>query len=343
MSEFDFDGVEELLTLADVKPNIVSWATHENNLSADDIGNHIMQCITDESFITKKWNLTVNDDELTFFDDRCIPLGYIYTNEGLDGDCIDNIGRKEYVIIYDPRYRDDDEKTLNFVLRETSTNKGLLMKSSSVSVAYPHAVNNKMTYGIWVAECMDRLEGYTRYHKSMKNAHRYVSKMATMAFAGSKGGKDGFKNVGFSVDVYCDSMNIMCEKVKDILNKGCFVMSAIDISITSGATTTWDDNAFTNRFFTHARTAHDDAKHAPSDTQVGGESIKVSKPIPAIHLDKRLPIKLKIKADSDFYINQFRCIECGQRVIVSLSKEDMPPPTLKLKCPDCKKKGIIVE
>ena len=80
------------------------------------------------------------------------------------------------------------------------------------------------------------------------------------------------------------------------------------------------------------------------DTQVGGESINVSKSITPIHLDKRLPIRMRHnKATGDYWINQVRCTNCGQRVIVSLNEGDVPPPTLNLKCPECKKKGLLIE
>lgn len=79
--------------------------------------------------------------------------------------------------------------------------------------------------------------------------------------------------------------------------------------------------------------------------QVGGEPINVP-----TYKDTRLPIKMIGKNGSrrtgfgdGYYINQHRCTECGQRVIVSLSKEECPPPTLSMKCPTCKKQGLVIE
>tara|TARA_R110001592_G_scaffold67354_8_gene206600 strand:- start:26253 stop:27203 length:951 start_codon:yes stop_codon:yes gene_type:complete len=78
-----------------------------------------------------------------------------------------------------------------------------------------------------------------------------------------------------------------------------------------------------------------------SPPQVGGEPINF-----VIYTDTRLPVRLNATGSRTnlpaYWIDQVRCTLCFQRVIVSLTEQQVPPPSLSLKCPTCLKKGLVI-
>lgn len=296
------------------------------------------------------------DEKILSNTESCV-VGYLY--EKTDNGMLNT----EWAIVMNNPVDSTQDIFLTFVRLEnetiTKTNyvqKRLGAQSTVIHTLYPNPIDDDKTQELYMKDCEARFVEWRSYHKSLQGSD-YIARLLYGIGHYAKDEIAGYDSLGYDMKTYLASQNtVISSSALRILKRSSVITWAFSPNyLTSADTNGYNSSALLDGKYT-ASGVRRKMILAPamnpawglesdgSDTQVGGESIKVSKPIPPIYLDKRLPIRLKHnKASGDYYINQVRCTVCGQRVIVSLNEGDMPPPTLNLKCPECKKKGLIVE
>jgi len=308
---------------------------------------------------SSKISFNSEDEEILSNTSSCV-VGYLYqkTNES-------KINR-EWAIVMNKPVDSTQDVFLTFVLLEnetiTKTNyvqRRLGAQSTVIHTLYPSPLDDDKTQQLYMKDCEARFVEWRSYHKSLQGSD-YLARLLYGIGHYAKDEIVGYDCLGYDMKTFLASQNtVISNSALRILQESSVITWAFSPNyLTSADSNGYNSSALLDGRYTAngVRGGHSSMILRPpmnpawglesdgGDTQVGGESIKVSKPIPPIYLDKRLPIRLKHnKASGDYYINQVRCTVCGQRVIVSLNEGDMPPPTLNLKCPECKKKGLIVE
>jgi len=302
---------------------------------------------------------TSEDEEMLSSANSCV-VGYLYQKSDTTLELKLN---REWAIVMNKPVDSTQDIFLTFVLLENATvtksnyaQRRMGAQSTVIHALYPNPIDDDKTQELYMKDCEARFVEWRSYHKSLQGSD-YIARLLYSIGHYAKNPSAGQDCLGYDQKTHLNSHNVV------LSNSALYILQESNVI-------TW---AFSPNYFTSAdvngynSSALLDGKYTANgvrskmklqepidpasglesgggDTQVGGESINVSKPIPPIYLDKRLPIRLNHnKASGDYYINQVRCTVCGQRVIVSLNEGDMPPPSLNLKCPECKKKGLIVE
>ena len=301
---------------------------------------------------TNKISFNAEDEKILSNTESCV-VGYLYERTG-DGSL-----NREWGIVMNSPVDSTEDIYLTFVDLHnesvTKTNyvqKRLGAQSTVIQTLYPNPIDDDLTQSLYMKDCEARFVEWRSYHKSLQGSD-YIARLLYSIGHYARNEIAGHDSLGYDQKTHLDSQNVVISNSALRILSEC---SVITWAFSPNYLTSADTNGYNSSALLDGKYTANGVRRkmilAPamnpasdgSDTQVGGESINVSKPIPPIYLDKRLPIRLKHnKASGDYYINQVRCTVCGQRVIVSLNEGDMPPPTLNLKCPECKKKGLIVE
>lgn len=136
-------------------------------------------------------------------------------------------------------------------------------------------------------------------------------------------------------------------KIPDIHNEADHENFSWNVSITCPQPSDYEGNTSDTVGVLSTNKLHK-ALWPTSKTQTIGEEIEelkkfhetkglaMDRVVPPIHNDKRLPIKLDL--GGNYWVEQSRCKNCGQRVIVHLPERKCSadgPPHGSWKCPDC--------
>ena len=312
--------------------------------------------------ITARQGLTYGSKEVSFNEEdseilssaqSCI-VGYLY--EEIDG----GLNQEWAIVLNRPvdstediyltflRLYDEETTKLNF------TQKRFGSQSTIMHTLYPSPVDDDSTQELYMKDCEARFVEWRSYHKSLQGSD-FLARLLYAIGHYYQDTERGYHTLGYGFNTLLESFDcVISNHARNILARTQVITWAFSANYFGETAKSggYDSSALMEGKWKMGKSSVLDPRRPKmklrepvgSDTQVGGESIKVSIPIPPIHLDKRLPIRMRHnKATGEFWINQVRCTVCGQRVIVSLNEADMPPPTLNLKCPECKKKGLLIE
>ena len=306
--------------------------------------------------MTGEINFNKEDSEILSSAQSCL-VGYLY--EEIEGGL-----NQEWAIVLNRPVDSTEDIYLTFLrlydeptTKNNFTQKRYGSKSTVMHTLYPSPVDDDATQDLYMQDCEARFVEWRSYHKSLQGSDF----LARLLYAISHYYKDterGYHTLGYDFNTLLESFDcVISNAARNILGRtqvitwafspNYFISHEMRVSKSIG----YDSSALMTGKWKNMKEPELDPRRPKmklrpvgGDTQVGGESINVSSSIPPIHLDKRLPIRMRHnKATGDYWINQVRCTVCGQRVIVSLNERDVPPPTLNLKCPECKKKGLLIE
>ncbi len=310
--------------------------------------------------ITARAPLTYNTKGITFTDEdneifssaqSCV-VGFLY--EEIEGGL-----NQEWAIVLNRPVDSTEDIYLSFLRlydeEATKTNfvqKRIGSESTIMHTLYPSPVDDDSTQELYMKDCEARFVEWRSYHKQLQGSDF----LARLLYAIGHYYKDtdrGYDTLGYDFNTFLESFDcVISNYARNILGRTQVItwnfspnyFSESRVESSGGYDSSGLMNGKWKNMQPIRRPKMKLGEPVGGDTQVGGESINVSTPITPIHLDKRLPIRMRHnKATGDYWINQVRCTVCGQRVIVSLNERDVPPPTLKLKCPECRKKGLLIK
>lgn len=307
--------------------------------------------------ITARAPLTFNEKGITFTEEdseifssaqSCV-VGFLY--EEIEGGL-----NQEWAIVLNRPVDSTEDIYLSFLrlydeeaTKTNFTQRRFGKESTIMHTLYPSPVDDDSTQELYMKDCEARFVEWRSYHKSLQGSD-FLARLLYAIGHYYQDTERGYHTLGYDFNTLLESLDcVISDYARNILGRTQVITWAFSpnyFSETSVAKSSGDSLALMEGKWKHSHSPPPKMKLRPvgGDTQVGGESINVSKSITPIHLDKRLPIRMRHnKATGDYWINQVRCTNCGQRVIVSLNERDVPPPTLNLKCPECKKKGLLIE